>query len=212
MQDNVVVIAFEDDSKAYQALSELKQAAVQDRVQLRNAAVIVRDANGRFSIRDGVSDAAPAGPPVVGTLLGSLIGILGGPLGVLLGGATGALLGTAVAGAEVDDRASLVDQMLGAIPPGSTAVLATVGEYAEEVVDGLAASLDGVVLRRPAAAVLAEVEAVREAEAAAARAARRVLREKQHAEWRDRFDGWKDEVGDKLEALKKKLSARVQRS
>ena len=46
MQENIVVLTFAEDSKAYQALSELKQAAVQSRVQVRNAAVIARDAAG----------------------------------------------------------------------------------------------------------------------------------------------------------------------
>ena len=44
MQENIVVLTFAEDSKAYQALSELKQAAVQSRVQVRNAAVMARDA------------------------------------------------------------------------------------------------------------------------------------------------------------------------
>ena len=207
MQENVVVLSFAEESKAYQALSELKAAAAQTRLQLINAVVIDRDAAGGFRARDGYSDGAPASGPLVGTLLGSLIGILGGPLGVLLGGASGALLGTAVSTGRVEDRATLIDQMLSAVPAGATAVVATVGEYAEEVVDGLAANLGGVVLRRPAAAVLAEVEALRDAEDAAAKEARRVLRERRKDEWSTKYDAWKDEVQDKWDAFKQKLKS-----
>lgn len=88
---------------------------------------------------------------------------------------------------------------------GSTAVVATVGEFADEVVDGLAANLGGVVLRRPAAAVMAEVELLREAEEAAAKEARRVLHEKRKDEWSAKHESWKDEVQDKWDALMQKL-------
>lgn len=204
MQDNVVVLTFAEESKAYQALSELKAAATQTRLKLVNAVVIDRDAGG-FRARDGFSDGAPADGPLVGTLLGSLIGIFGGPLGVLLGGASGALVGTVVSGGRLEDRTSLIDQMLSAVPPGATAVVATVGEFAEEVIDGLVASLGGVVLRRPAAAVMAEVDALRDAEEAAAKEARRVLREKRKDEWSAKYESWKDEIQDQWTALKQKL-------
>ncbi|MBS0475265.1 MAG: DUF1269 domain-containing protein [Proteobacteria bacterium] len=205
MQENVVILTFAEESKAYQALSELKAAAAQTRLKLVNAVVIDRDAATGFRARDGFSDGAPAEGPLIGTLLGSLIGIFGGPLGVLLGGASGALLGSAVSSSQAVDRASLIDQMLSAVPVGSTAVVATVGEFADEVLDGLAAKLGGVVLRRPAAAVMAEVESLREAEDAAAREARRVLREQRKDEWSAKYESWKDEVQDKWEALKLKL-------
>lgn len=205
MEENVVVLTFAEESKAYQALSELKQAAAQSRVQVRNAAVIARDAAGAFSVRDAATDGSAGTGPWVGTLLGSLVGILAGPLGVLLGAASGALIGSAVSAGEVGARASLIDQMLNAVPPGTTAVVATLGEYADEVVDKLAAGLDGWVLRRPAAAVLVEVEAVRDAESAAAREARRVLRDKQKDEWKGKFDNWTDELGEKWNAFKARV-------
>ena len=207
MQENVVVLTFAESSKAYQALSELKQAATQGRVELRNAVVVARDAAGAFSVRDGASDGGAATPALVGTLLGSLVGVLGGPLGVLFGGASGALLGSAVSWDSADMRLSLIDQMVQAVPPGSTAVVATVGEVANEVLDGLAGGLQGMVLRRPAGAVLAEVEAVRDAQSAAAKEARRVLRDKQKDEWKGKFDNWKDEMGDKWEAFTQRLKS-----
>jgi uncharacterized membrane protein len=207
MQDNVVVLTFAEDSKAYQALSELKQAALQERVQVRNAAVITRDTAGAFKVQDGAGDGSVLNAPWVGTLVGSIVGLLGGPLGVLLGAASGALLGSAVSLDKAGLRASLLDQMLTAIPPGSTALIATVGEYADEVVNDVAAKLGGFVLRRPAEAVLAEVEAAQDAEKAAAKEARRVLHDQQKDEWKDKWDSWTDELGDKWEAFKKKLTS-----
>ena len=206
MDQNVVILSFAEESKTYQALSELKALAAEQRVQLVNAAVVQRDGSGQLRIKDGASDGATATGPVTGTLVGALVGLLAGPLGVLLGSASGALIGSAVSIDKAQDRLSVLDQMMQAMPGGSTSLIATVGEYANEVVNGLAERLGGTVLRRPLSAVQAEVDAQSEAHAAAAKEARRVLREKQSDEWRDKFDNWKDELGEGVEKLKARIS------
>lgn len=206
MDQNVVILSFAEESKTYQALSELKALAAEQRVQLVNAAVVQRDGSGQLRIKDGASDGATATGPVTGTLVGALVGLLAGPLGVLLGSASGALIGSAVSIDKAQDRLSVLDQMMQAMPGGSTSLIATVGEYANEVVNGLAERLGGTVLRRPLSAVQAEVDAQSEAHAAAAKEARRVLREKQSDEWRDKFDDWKDEIGEGVEKLKARIS------
>ena len=206
MDQNVVVLSFAEESKAYQALSELKALALQQKVQLINAAVVSRDRNGTVSVKDGASDGADATGPLAGTLIGALVGLLAGPLGVLLGSASGALIGSTIAIDKAKDRLSVLEQMMDAMPNGSTMLIATVGEYANEVVNGLAERLGGTVLRRPLSAVQAEVDAQSEAHAAAAKEARRVLREKQSDEWRDKFDDWKEEIGEGVEKLKARIS------
>lgn len=205
MDQNVLVLSFAEESKAYQALSELKAAAVQQRVRLQSAAVVHRDAQGVLSVKDGASDGRIAGTPLTGGLIGALVGLFMGPLGMLLGTASGALIGGAVAMDKAQDRLSVLDQLMQAIPAGSTALIATVEEVAVEVVNGLATNLGGSVLRRPLAAVQAEVEAHTEAQQAAAKEARRVLREKQGDEWSDKFDNWKEELGEGFDKLKAKL-------
>ena len=205
MDQNVVILSFAEESKTYQALSELKALAVEQRVQVINAAVVSRDATGQLHIKDGASDGGATTGPVTGTLVGAVIGLLAGPLGVLLGSASGALIGSAVSMDKVQERMSVLDQMMQAMPNGSTSLIATVGEFANEVVNGLAEKLGGTVLRRPLSAVEAEVAAQSEAQIAAAREARRVLREKQSDEWRDKLDDWKDEIEDGLEKLKAKI-------
>ena len=142
----------------------------------------------------------PSGPAGVGSgsLLGMLIGVLGGPLGVLVGWGAGAMVGVAfdVDRLETSDEALTV---LGrAIPPGSTALMATVAEPAVEVIDGEMAKLDGEVTRRRVADVVAELEAAEEAAHAAAKEARRELREQRKA---DLSEGLAERVG----ALKEKL-------
>lgn len=205
MEQNVLVLSFAEESKAYQALSELKAAAAQQRVQLQSAAVVQRDAQGILSVKDGASDGSISSTPLTGSLIGALVGLFMGPLGMLLGTASGALIGGAVAMDKAHDRLSVLDQLMQAIPAGSTALIATVDELAVEVVNSLAANLGGSVLRRPLVAVKVELEAQAEAQAAATKEARRVLREKQGDEWRGKFDNWKDELGEGFDKLKAKL-------
>ena len=58
MDKNVVVLSFAEASKAYQALSELKAAAGQGRVELDTAAVVARGAEGKIEVKDGASDGS----------------------------------------------------------------------------------------------------------------------------------------------------------
>ena len=206
MDKNVVVISFAEASKAYQALSELKTAAAAGRVEVETAAVVQRGANGELQVKDGASDGGASTGPLTGSLVGSLIGILGGPLGVLLGGMSGALIGSSVSIGKASDRLSVLEQMMRAMPVGSTTLIATVEEAAVEVVDKLAADLGGTVLRRLLGAVEAEIDAEADASAAAADEARKVLRAQQKDEWRDKFDNWKDEIGDSVDKLQAKIS------
>ena len=75
------------------------------------------------------------------------------------------------------DRAEKSDEALAALgramPPESTAVIATVAEPAVEVIDDEMAKLGGEVTRRPVAEVMSELEAAEAAAEAAAREARR---------------------------------------
>jgi hypothetical protein len=68
------------------------------------------------------------------------------------------------------------------IPPGSTAVIASVEEPAVEVIDGEMAKLGGDITRRPTFEVMAELEASEDAAEAAAREARKAMHEKRKAE------------------------------
>jgi uncharacterized membrane protein len=181
MSKNVVVVRFAEASKAYQALSVLKDCDASGRIDLDSAAVVERTEAGELLIPESADNFDLAGT-AGGSLIGMLVGVLGGPVGVLLGWGTGALMG----GAFDVDRALTSDEALTvlgrAIPPGSTAVMASVEEPAAEVIDGEMKKLDGEVTRRPVADVMAELEASEEAADAAAREARRVIREKRKAE------------------------------
>jgi uncharacterized membrane protein len=179
--ENVVVVRFTEPSKAYQGLSVLKDCDAEGRIALRSAAVVERTPEGELRISEGADNVGLIGT-ASGSLIGMLVGVLGGPVGVLVGWGSGALIG----GAFDIGRAVKSDEALTAlgraIPPESTAVIATVAEPAVEVIDGEMAKLEGEVTRRPVGEVMDELEAAEEAAEAAAREARRALREKRKAE------------------------------
>jgi uncharacterized membrane protein len=196
-QENVVVVRFTEPSKAYQALSVLKECDASGRIGLQSAAVVERTAAGELSIPESADNVGLVGT-AGGSLIGMLIGVLGGPVGLLLGWGAGALMG----GAFDLDRAETSDEALSvlgrAIPPESTAVIASVEEPVAEVIDGEMAMLGGEVTRRPVAEVMDELEAAREAADAAAREARRSVREQHKTEL-------KAGVDERVGKLKEKL-------
>ena len=165
----------------------LKDCDASGRIGLESAAVVERTAAGELRIPESADNVG-----LVGTASGSLIGML---VGVLLGWGAGALMG----GAFDVDRAVTSDEALTvlgrAIPPGSTAVIASVEEPVIEVIDPEMDMLGGEVTRRPVDEVMGELE---EAADAAAREARWVVREKRKAELRAGIDERVGKLKEKL--------------
>ncbi len=174
--ENVVVLSFKEESKAYQAMTVLKQLSAEGRIGLRSGSVITHDKDGKLRVEDAQMDMSLGSGMLVGGLVGSLVGILGGPLGVLLAGGAGAMIGANRDLESVRDDLSLVELVGKAIPIGSTGVIAEVFEPATEVIDTEMAKLDGSVTRRPASEVQAEVEQAQEVEEPARNEASRVMR------------------------------------
>ena len=194
---NVVVVQFPEASKAYQAMSVLKECDSEGRIGLKSAAIVERTPDGELRIPEGTDNIALVGT-VSGSLIGMLIGVLGGPVGVLVGWGAGALMGGTIDIVGVTKSDEALTALSRAIPPKSTAVIASVTEPAVEVIDGEMAKLGGEVTRRPVADVMAELEAAEEAADAAAREARKALREKRKAEMTASLDA-------RVASLKEKL-------
>lgn len=193
MDDNVVVVAFAEQSKAYQALSQLRQAGDAGRVEVRAAALLERGPDGAVRVPEG-DDPASGVAVAGGSLIGMLIGVLGGPLGMLLGGATGMLAGGVGALTRTEDRDVALDAISKQIEPGHTVLVAEVGEVATEVVDNAMSALGGTVTRRSAADVYAEIQSAEAAQDAADAEARRVLREQRRAERKDKWEQFKNKI------------------
>jgi uncharacterized membrane protein len=195
--DNVVAVRFQEESKAYQALSVVKQLDAEGRIDLHAAAVVQREKDGSLKVPEHSGDYAFTGT-LAGSFIGLFIGILGGPLGMLLGWGAGALVGGAVDLERAEKAEDALSAFARAIPPESAAVIASVGEPAAEVIDGEMGKLGGEVTRRPLADVLGEVEAAEEAAETAAQEARKRLREQRKTELTE-------ELHERMEKLKEKL-------
>jgi uncharacterized membrane protein len=195
--ENLIAVSFEDDSSAYEALTNLKNLAGQGQLGVTQAAVVMRADDGHIDVKDEVGDPTFAGT-ASGGIVGLLIGIIGGPLGVLLGGATGLLVGSLYDLADAEDTDSVLSDFSKSVQPGRTALVAQVTEQSPEVVDNAMARLSGTVLRRSVYEVEAEIAAAQDAQREAKREARKELH-------KARFDKNRQAAHDKVEELKSKL-------
>ena len=195
--ENVISVAFSEDSNAFMALTELKQLNLQGQLGLHEAAVVVRDEDGKITIRDQVGDDGLVGT-ASGGFLGLVIGIIGGPLGILIGGAAGMLAGSLFDMHDADETHSVLGEISASVRVGHPALLAQVTEPSREVVDVAMGVLGGEVLRRPVSDVKAEIAGAEKAHRKARHEARKELREarrKKHAA----------DVDEKIAELKAKL-------
>ena len=137
--ENIVVVTFTEPSKAYEALSTLKNLYASERLVLQSAVVVERQANGQPIVREHTN----------------AMDLLGEPAG-LVGDLVDGLAGTS-------ESAAIAER----IPSGATGLIAEVYEYAVEVIDGEMGRLGGVVARQESDSVKAELKAARDARNAA---------------------------------------------
>ena len=156
-----------------------------------------RTPTGELRIPEGTDNVGLVGT-ASGSLIGMLVGVLGGPVGVLVGWGAGALMGGVFDIARVEKSDEALAALGRAIPPESTAVIASVEEPAVEVIDGEMAKLGGEVTRRPVVEVMSELEAAETAADAAAFEARRTLVEQRKVEVKADFDERVGKLKEKL--------------
>lgn len=152
MAENVVVITGSDPQQVLETLRALDEAGT---VELRAAAMVHRDSDGRLSLDQETGDAVSFVDRH--PRLGAVITLLLGPLDTLLfGNQLVSLFGAAEQSAEQ----LAVGHLAQAIPAGSTAVIADVLEPDPATLD---TALDGAtVARRSYADVERELDAGRE--------------------------------------------------
>ena len=196
-QQNVIAVTFADDSKAFDALTAIKELDSQGQIELVGGAVVARDENGQVAAKDIIDQDGYTGT-ATGGVIGLLIGIIGGPLGILIGGATGLLIGSLFDAQDDDDTRSVLTDISRTVQVGRNALLAEVVEQSVEVIDTAMSRLNGEVLRRSVADVEAEIAAAEDAQHAAKKAARQQLLQQ-------RKEQLKERIHEKIEALKAKL-------
>ena len=123
-EHEMIVVAFENEYDADQVLNSLKGMESMDIVDLKNAAVIVRDSSGEVKIKE-TSDFDTKQGALGGAAAGAVLGLLGGGFlrGAILGAAGGAAAGKFIDLGLDDDFLKDVGDKLG---PNSSAIVALV--------------------------------------------------------------------------------------
>ena len=89
---DLIVIAFENESDGPAALQTLRSVAHQTELRIDDAAVVVKDADGKVRVQDQVSSATKMGA-VGGGAVGLLVFMMFPIAGIAAGAAGGALVG-----------------------------------------------------------------------------------------------------------------------
>ena len=139
----MVVIAFEDEYRADEVLNTLKQLDAEYIVDLKSAAVVVRDATGQVRIRETRDFDAKQGA-IGGAVAGGLLGRLTGKL--LVGAAGGAAGGHGIDLSLNDEYLKSIAESLGF---GTSAMVALISfGRVERAMDALEKFEGGTILRR----------------------------------------------------------------
>lgn len=144
--ERVLTIVFDNETKAYEGKSALRQLGREGEITVYADAVIVKHADGTVSVKES-SEPGPVGT-FMGTTLGALIGVLGGPVGVAVGATSGLALGGIV---DIDNAGvgeDFVEDVAKSLTPNKVAVVADIDEEWSTPVDTRMESLGGTVFRR----------------------------------------------------------------
>ena len=125
--NGLVVGTFAQLDDARTALSELRRLAGEGGVDIRTAAVVVREPDGRFWMPEGEQHVGVTGTATGGGL-GAVLGALTGPVGMLVGGAAGALVGSRADSHKANASEKVLADVARLVPPGTAALLADVDE------------------------------------------------------------------------------------
>jgi uncharacterized membrane protein len=134
----LIVAAFDSTQKAQEALDHLRALEREGVVGIANAAVLVKDQDGRARIRETEDLTGPTGA-LFGAIAGALVGLLGGPAGMIVGAAAGAATGGLAAHSiDMGFDDALLKEIEAGLPPGSSAILALIShEWVDRIVEVL---------------------------------------------------------------------------
>ena len=144
--ERMLVVVFDDESKAYEGSSALTQLDSEGRISVHAEAVIKKNADGTITVKQS-GDNFPV-RAVVGTAIGALIGVLGGPIGLGIGMATGTAAGAVLdVGRTAGVNADFLKDVSNKLTPGKAAVVSDISEESETPIDARMEALGGFVYR-----------------------------------------------------------------
>ena len=133
----LIVAAFREEDKAAEVLARLKEFEKEKVIGVWNAAVLVKDQDGKVSIRETAEERGIKRGAGIGAIAGGILGIIvGGPIGgIVLGAGAGALTGKVVDLGFSDKELKDIAELMG---PGSSAIIAVIEhKWIGQLVDAL---------------------------------------------------------------------------
>lgn len=200
--EKMLVAVFDNEKKAYEGTRALNQLDSEGSVTVHGETVIAKSNDGTLTVKKE-SDDFPV-RTIAGTAIGSLIGLLGGPIGVGIGAGVGTIAGAMndIYVADVDD--DFLMDVSSKLTKGKYAVVADVSEEWETPIDSKMEELGGTVFRT----VKKNFEADQRAKDIAAT---KLELDQLKAEMANARSDQKVKLQSKIDALNKRLEAKVSR-
>jgi uncharacterized membrane protein len=201
--DRMLVVVFDNESKAYDGKKALLQLDGEGSISVYAYAVLAKHADGTATVKQG-DDSGPIGT-LLGTSFGSLIGLLGGPLGLAIGATAGLAVGAAADLNNARIGEDFLDDVNKTLVPNRVAVVAEIDEDWTTPVDTRMEAIGGSVFRR----ALSEVKQTIHEENVAAMQADLAQMKAEHAKAHaDR----KAKLQEKINQLDSKIQAQLQKA
>ncbi|MCK6628564.1 MAG: DUF1269 domain-containing protein [Anaerolineae bacterium] len=143
----LLVLAFPEEGTAQKAMQALQHLVEEGQVSLRNAAVLVKNKEGRISAKE-MGDIGLKQGALFGAIVGGLIGLVGGPVGAVVGAVAGATTGGVAAHAiDLGFPDDYLTDLQASLQPGSSALIVLAEKlWIDKIIQGLA-QFDGHIIR-----------------------------------------------------------------
>jgi uncharacterized membrane protein len=201
--EKMIVVVFENESKALEGLQALWELDREGDISIYAEQTVAKEPTGAVRLIDN-SDTSSLPMIGGGTALGALVGLLGGPVGVLVGAAAGAVIGTVADVEESGVTDEFVNDVTTALTRGKVALVADISEERVTRLDTRMEQLGGVVFRR-ARALVEDTQDDRD------EAAHRAEMEQLKAERAQARAGRLAEIDAKIDNLRAKLENAIER-
>jgi uncharacterized membrane protein len=217
--DTMLVVVFDNESKAYEGNMVLEQLDGDGSICVYGHAVVVKSPDGTTTVRQS-DDRGPLGT-LVGTLLGCLIGLLGGPAGFAIGGAVGFVGGATADLNKVRIGDDFIVDVAKVLWPNRAAVVAEIEEDLTTPLDARMEAIGGTVFRRAVsevkhtihdeniAAIKADL-AQKTAEHAKADADRKAKLQENINELESKLQAWLEEDIERRQAAERETHAKAE--
>jgi uncharacterized membrane protein len=166
---DVLVAAYTTEQGAKDALHDLDEAKKANIIRIRDAAILMRDANNKLHITETADKGFGRGA-VLGGVGGAVVGLIAGPVGwaTVGGAAIGGLAARLRDGGFKDERLRQLGERL---TPGSSALIAVIEhEWVKQVEDMLREEAETLVTETLEAAIAMQLEQQNEQQQAQAQA------------------------------------------